>query len=72
MSENNISRFYFDGNPILLARYLSDLYLKHTMWGLEEAGAFAAYLLWEAKEYDPTVGKQSDIITLSGKIIFEF
>jgi hypothetical protein len=65
LSENNISRFYFDGNPMLLARYLSDLYLKHTMWGLEEARAFAAYLLWEAKEYDPTVGKQSDIITLN-------
>lgn len=63
-SENNIPRFHFDGNPMLLARYLSDLYLKRTMWGLEEARAFAAYLLWEAKEYDPTVGKQSDIITL--------
>jgi hypothetical protein len=63
--ENKISRFYFDGNPMLLARYLSDLYLKNTMWGLGEARAFAAYLLWEAKEYDPTVGKQSDIITLN-------
>jgi hypothetical protein len=33
------------------------------MWGLEEARVFAAYLLWEAKNYDPTVGKQSDIVT---------
>lgn len=65
LTENNIRQFYFDGNPILLARYLSDFYLKHTMWGLEEARAFAAYLLWEAKEYDPTVGKQSDITTLN-------
>lgn len=65
LSENNIPRFHFDGNPMLLARYLSDLYLKNTLWGLGEARAFAAYLLWEAKEYDPTVGKQSDIITLN-------
>jgi hypothetical protein len=65
LTENNISRFYFDGNPMLLARYLSDLYLKNTMWGLKEARAFAAYLLWEAKEYDAMVGKQSDIITLN-------
>jgi hypothetical protein len=64
LTENNISRFYFDGNPMLLARYLSDLYLKHELYGVEEARVFAAYLLWEAKEYDPTVGKQSDIITL--------
>jgi hypothetical protein len=64
LTENNIRRFYFDGNPLLLARYLSDLYLKGTMWGLDEARAFAAYLLWEAKEYDPTVGKQSDLVTL--------
>jgi hypothetical protein len=63
LSENNIRDFYFDGNPVLLARYISDLYLKNFMWGIEEARAFAAYLLWETKEYDPTVGKQSDIIT---------
>ena len=64
LSENTISRCFFDGNPVLLATYLSDLYLKNSIWGLEEARAFAAYLLWEAKEYDPTVGKQSDIIAL--------
>lgn len=63
LDTNNIRDFHFDGNPVLLARYLSDLYLKHYLWGLEEARAFAAYLLWEAKEYDPTVGKQSDIVT---------
>jgi hypothetical protein len=64
-TENNISRFYFDGNPILLAQYLSDFYLKHTVWGLGEARTFAAYILWEAKEYDPTVGKQSDVVTIT-------
>jgi hypothetical protein len=63
LDANNIRDFHFDGNPVLLARYLSDLYLKHYLWGIEEARAFAAYLLWEAKEYDPTVGKQSDIVT---------
>lgn len=64
LSENNISRYFFDGNPVLLATYLSDLCLKNSIWGLEEARVFAAYLLWEAKEYDPTVGKQSDIVAL--------
>jgi hypothetical protein len=65
LTENNISRFQFDGNPVLLAKYLSDFYLKQGVWGLAEAKVFAAYILWECKEYDPTVGKQSDVVTIT-------
>jgi hypothetical protein len=61
LRERNVRPYYFGGNPILLTRYLSDLYLKNFLWSTEEAQALAAYLLWEAKERDPTVGKQSDI-----------
>jgi len=63
LAVNSIHRPYFSGNPLLLMHYLSDLFLKHVIIRLEEAEALAAYLMWEAKEYDPT-GKQSDILTL--------
>lgn len=63
LNETEIKSSYFGGNPVLLVRYLSDFYLKSVLVGLEEARALAAYFLWEAKEYDPTVGKQSDIVT---------
>lgn len=65
MNENNIRRFYFGGNPILLTRYLSDQYLNQFIYGVEEARAIATYIMWEAKQYDPTVGKQSDIIAFN-------
>lgn len=61
---NKIRRHYFSGNPMLLTRYLSDMYLEGKVLGTDEAEALAAYFLWEAKEYDPTVGKHSDIVTL--------
>lgn len=61
---NSIPRHYFAGNPILLCRYLSDMYLERSIQGPDETEALAAYFLWEAKEYDPTVGKHSDIVTL--------
>jgi len=61
LRERNVQPYYFGGNPLLLTRYLSDLYLKNFLWSTEEAQALGAYLLWEAKERDPTVGKQSDI-----------
>ena len=44
--------------------YLSDLFLKRLIIGEEEAAALAAYLLWEAQEYDPYCGKYGDIVTL--------
>jgi hypothetical protein len=62
LNERNIPRYHFGGNPILLSRYLSDLYLDRFIWSTEDARALAAYLLWEAKDRDPTVGKQSDIL----------
>lgn len=62
LNENNIRRFYFGGNPVLLTRFLSDQYLSEFIYGVEEARAIATYIMWEAKQYDPTVGKQSDII----------
>jgi hypothetical protein len=61
LRERNVRQYYFGGNPLLLSRYLSDTHLKNFHWTLEEARALATYLLWEAKERDPTVGKQSDI-----------
>ncbi len=61
---NSIPRHYFAGNPVLLCKYLSDMYLERSIQGPDEAEALAAYFLWEAKEYDPTVGKHSDIVTL--------
>jgi hypothetical protein len=61
---NNIRRHYFGGSPMLLTKFLSDMYLERILVGTEEAEALAAYFLWEAKEYDPSVGKHSDIITL--------
>jgi hypothetical protein len=64
LSANSIRPYYFTGNPVLLARYLSDMYLHGVSFSSDEAEALAAYILWEAKEYDPTVGKHSDIFTL--------
>ncbi len=64
LAVNSITRPYFSGNPIQLMQYLSELYLNHVILTLDEAEALAAYMLWEAKEYDPTVGKHSDILTL--------
>jgi hypothetical protein len=61
---NRIRRYYFTGNPILLSRYLSDMYLERQIVTKGAAEAIAAYILWECKEYDPTVGKHSDIVTL--------
>jgi hypothetical protein len=58
---NKITKPYFSGNPMLLTQFLSDMYLKGTIFGMDEAEALAAYFLWEAKEYDPTCGKHSDI-----------
>jgi len=62
LRERNIKPYYFGGNPLLISRFLSDMYLRGSLWNLEEARALAVYLLWEAKERDPTVGKQSDIV----------
>ena len=64
LTVNSVSRPYFSGNSLQLVRYLSDLYLDRVLITLDEAEALAAYVLWEAKEYDPTVGKHSDIFTL--------
>jgi len=64
LAVNSIRRPYFSGNPIQLMQYLSDLYLNNVLMTLDEAEALAAYMLWEAKEYDPTVGKHSDVVTL--------
>jgi hypothetical protein len=61
---NTISRPYFSGNPVLLTKFLSDMYLEGTIFGMDEAEALAAYFLWEAKEYDPTCGKHSDIFLI--------
>jgi hypothetical protein len=61
LRERNIRPYYFGGSPILLTRYLSDMYLN-CLWMTDEARALAAYLLWEAKERDPNVGKHSDIV----------
>lgn len=61
---NNIDRFYFSGNPLLLTKFLSDMYLEGILFGMDEAEALAAYFLWEAKEYDPTCGKHSDIFLI--------
>lgn len=61
LRERNIRPYFFGGSPILLTRYLSDMYLK-CLWLTDEARALAAYLLWEAKERDPNVGKHSDIL----------
>jgi hypothetical protein len=63
-SVNGIKRYHFTGNPILLAHYLSDMYLSPHIYTVPEAEAMAAYILWECKEYDPTVGKHSDIVSL--------
>jgi 20S proteasome alpha/beta subunit len=64
LAVNTIKKLRFDGNPLLLTQYLSDLYLERIILSLEDAEAIAAYFLWEAKEYDPSVGKHSDIFTL--------
>ena len=64
LNTNNIKKFYFSGNPLLLTKFLSDMYLEGTLFGMDEAEALAAYLLWEAKEYDPTCGKHSDIFLI--------
>jgi hypothetical protein len=58
--------YYFTGNPQLLAHYLSDWYFRNVgSFCVSEAEALAAFMLWEAKTYDPYCGKQSDIITLT-------
>ncbi len=64
LSVESIGKPYFAGSPVILIRYLSDMYLHNVSLNTEEAEALAAYLLWEAKDYDPNVGKHSDIITL--------
>jgi len=64
LSVSTIDKFFFTGSPWLLTKYLSDLYLKNLILSTEEAEALAAYILWEVKEYDPNVGKHSDIVTL--------
>ncbi|MFI5116513.1 MAG: hypothetical protein ACHP8B_07410 [Terriglobales bacterium] len=61
----SIERNFFEGSPLLIARYLSDLYLKDTYFGVDEAEALAAFMLHEAKMYDPDCGQKSDIITLT-------
>jgi hypothetical protein len=61
---NDIKKFYFSGNPLQLTKFLSDMYLEGTLFGMDEAEALAAYFLWEAKEYDPTCGKHSDIFLI--------
>lgn len=66
LTVNEVSGPYFSGNPLLITRYLSDLHLRGLMWGIDEAQALAAYVLWEAKEYDPFCGKNSDIIVIKG------
>jgi hypothetical protein len=53
LRERKVRPYFFGGSPILLTRYLSDVYLKGFSWSTEEARALAAYLLWEAKERDP-------------------
>src|SRR5271157_920105 len=66
LSVNSIKHHFFAGNPILITRYISDLYLEGVPpLGVDEAEALAAFILWEAKTYDPYCGKQSDIITLT-------
>jgi hypothetical protein len=64
LAVNSISGAYFTGSPLLITRYLTDSYLRGLAWSVEEAQALAAYILWEAKEYDPNCGKNSDIIVL--------
>ena len=61
---NSIKRFYFSGNPVQLTKFISDMYLEGIIFGMDEAEALAAYFLWEAKEYDPTCGKHSDIFLI--------
>jgi hypothetical protein len=64
LSCTEIATHYLTGNPVLLTKYLSDMYVSGVIVTKDEAEALAAYLLWEAKEYDPTCGKHSDIYTL--------
>jgi hypothetical protein len=64
LAVNSIRRPYFTGSPLLLTHFLSDMYLDNVIIDIDEAEALAAYVLWEAKEYDPSVGKHSDIFTL--------
>lgn len=64
LSVLTIDKPFFTGSPLLLTKYLADLYLQNLILMTAEAEALAAYLLWEAKEYDPDVGKHSDIVTL--------
>jgi hypothetical protein len=64
LAVNPVHNKYFSGSPIPLIRYLYDMYLEGLIIGTEEAEALAVYLLWEAKEYDPSCGKHSDVITL--------
>jgi hypothetical protein len=63
---NSVDPYCFGGSPQIIIHYLSDLYLKDVPpLGVDEAEALAAFMLWEAKTYDPYCGKQSDIITLT-------
>ncbi|MBI4478992.1 MAG: hypothetical protein HY651_03115 [Acidobacteria bacterium] len=66
----DIDTHYETGSPVFLMRYLTDLYIRGTVFGVEEGEALASYLLWEAKEYDPNCGKHGDIVILrnDGKI----
>jgi hypothetical protein len=70
LSVNRVNGHYFSGSPMLLMKYISNLYLDGLFLRTEEAEALAVYLLWEAKEYDPSCGKYGDIITLkrSGEV----
>lgn len=64
LSHIDIKSHYFTGNPRLLAQYLNDQYLRARIIGAEEAEALAAYMLWEASEYDTYCGKHADVFTL--------
>jgi hypothetical protein len=67
---NGIDRHYFSGSAALLNRFLADQFLENTIIGLDEAEALATYVLWESSQYDPNVGKHSDVFTFKrdGKI----
>lgn len=38
---NEIRKPYFSGSPVLLTKFLSDMYLEKTMYGMDEAEALA-------------------------------
>jgi len=64
LSTIKIETNYFTGNPRLLAQYINEQYFHGYIIELQDAEALAAYMLWEAKEYDLYCGKYSDIFRL--------